>query len=435
MLFLIHFAPILLFVSLFAGSGLYFTLTGAPNAFYQLSPLVAIIPAIALGWALHRGKTSDKMHAFLDGVRHRDIITMCIIFLLAGAFSELTKAIGSVDATVNLALSLIPPKFLLVSLFVTAGFISTAIGTSMGTIATLAPIAGGLSAQAGLSPTLAVATVVGGAMFGDNLSIISDTTIAAVMSQKADMKAKLKLNAKVALIASIITLTILFLAANENISVTHKSYSLLLISPYIVLILLAGFGINVFITLAISLAFASIVGVISNYHDYGLLFISKHIVKGFESMNEIMLLSLMVGGLSGLAQEGPKALTKKLSSWISMHSGSQISAQLCIAKVVSIFDVLLANNTIAIIFSGEIARNIAKKYRIPAHYSAAWLDIFSCVFQGLIPYGAQILLASTIVGVSPLAVVPHVYYCYILAVVAIAYIVVTGIKSSRRLSR
>ncbi|MFP3017808.1 MAG: Na+/H+ antiporter NhaC family protein [Candidatus Tisiphia sp.] len=214
MSYLIHFIPILSFILLFVGSGVYFTLLGIPNAFYQFSPITAIIPAIALAWLLHKGSLQKKMQDFLDGVRHRDIITMCIIFLLAGAFSELTKQIGSVDATVNFAISLIPSRFLLIGLFVVTAFVSTSIGTSMGAIATIAPIGFALSQQMELSAPLCVATVVGGVMFGDNLSIISDTTIASVMSQEANMKQKLKLNAKVALIASIITISLLALNSN-----------------------------------------------------------------------------------------------------------------------------------------------------------------------------------------------------------------------------
>ncbi|MFP3035275.1 MAG: Na+/H+ antiporter NhaC family protein, partial [Candidatus Tisiphia sp.] len=187
MSYLIHFIPILSFILLFVGSGVYFTLLGIPNAFYQFSPITAIIPAIALAWLLHKGSLQKKMQDFLDGVRHRDIITMCIIFLLAGAFSELTKQIGSVDATVNFAISLIPSRFLLIGLFVVTAFVSTSIGTSMGAIATIAPIGFALSQQMELSAPLCVATVVGGVMFGDNLSIISDTTIASVMSQEANM--------------------------------------------------------------------------------------------------------------------------------------------------------------------------------------------------------------------------------------------------------
>lgn len=428
MAYFLNFLPILLFVSLFVGSGIYFTMLGVSDAFYHLSPLAAILPAIALGWILHNGDNQKKMHDFLDGVRHRDIITMCIIFLLAGAFSEVTTAIGSVDATVNLALSFIPSQFLLIGIFIISAFISTAIGTSMGTIATIAPIAASLSLQASLPPALTIATVIGGAMFGDNLSVISDTTIAAVMSQEADMKKRFKLNAKIAGIASAITIAILFVTLGSPAEIVAKDYSLLLVMPYIFVMLIAIMGVNVLVSLSLGLVFAGIIGFISN-HDHGVLFLSQNITKGFHSMNDIMLLSLMVGGLSGLAgSKFSKETVDKLSSLITKLNGGRKISQLLIGGVVSIFDILLANNVIAIIFCGEIARDISKKYNIPPHYSASWLDIFSCVFQGIIPYGAQILLASAIVKVSPLEVVPHVYYCYILGVTAILYITFGPVK-------
>jgi Na+/H+ antiporter NhaC len=417
----INFLPILLFVTLYVGSGIYFSIQGHPSAFYQLSPLVAIIPAIILGWVLYKGKTEEKMNQFLDGIRHKDIITMCIIFLLAGAFSEVTKSIVSVDSTVNLAIDLIPAKFLLVGIFITAAFISTAIGTSMGTIATLAPVAAVLATQGAFDTAIGMATVVGGAMFGDSLSMISDTTIAAVMSQKADYRKKLKINVIVAGIAGAITGIILLILQENTAQIIPKEYSITLISPYLFLLVLALSGINVFVVLVLSIIFAGIIG--SFIVNYSIFDLSKDITTGFSSMNEIMLLSLMVGGLSGLAGKSSKELADYLSKIIARHGNYKL-AQFAIAKIVSVFDILLANNTVAIIFSGKIAKDIAKKYHIPAHYSAAWLDIFSCVFQGIIPYGAQILLASTIAGISPLAIVPHVYLCYILAAVAIIFIAV-----------
>ncbi len=423
MSYLIHFIPILLFILLFVGSGVYFTLLGTPNAFYQFSPITSIILAITVAWILHRGTAQQKMYDFLDGIRHRDIITMCIIFLLAGAFSEITKQIGSIDATVNFALSLIPSQFLLIGLFLVAAFVSTSIGTSMGTIAAIAPIGFALSQQIDLSPSLCVATVVGGAMFGDNLSIVSDTTIAAVTSQKADMKQKLKLNAKVAFIASIITIILLVFNTNTQAIIDAKNYEIILITPYILLIILAISGVNVFVSLSISIAFSGIIGAFTK-NNYDFLTFSHDLNKGFVSMNEIMLLSLMVGGLSGLTGKAfTQEIANKLSNWISKKNAGPRVTQLLIAKLVSIFDILLANNTIAIIFTGEIVREIAKKHKIPAHYSAAWLDIFSCALQGIIPYGAQILLASAIAQVSPLTVVPHVYYCYVLAIVSVLYII------------
>lgn len=418
---LIRFFPILLFIFLYVGTGIYYSFLGFANAFYLLSPTVAIIPAIALGWLFHSGSTHERMRSFIDGARHPDIITMCIIFLLAGAFSAVTYSIGSIDSTVNLALSFISPQFLLIGLFLTAAFISLAIGTSMGTIATIAPIAAGLANQGVLSPIIGMATVVSGAMFGDNLSLISDTTIAAVMSQEANMGDKLRINARVAFIASVITIIILFFMQDANALVSFKDYSILLVTPYIFLIILALLGINVFVVLFSSLVFAGCVGYISQ--GYTLFALSNDIVKGFTNMHDIMILSLFVGGLSGLSGKGFKDLTSSLIGWISKIGGKQKTAQLMIAAIVSIFDLLFANNTVAIVFSGEMARAIAKKYHIPSHYSAAWLDIFSCVFQGLIPYGAQILLASTIAGISPLSIVPHVYYCYVLGIVSVIYIV------------
>jgi len=428
MSYFFYFIPILLFILLFVGSGVYFTVLGTPNAFYQLSPITAIIPAIAFAWALHRGTTQQKMHDFLDGVRHRDIITMCIIFLLAGAFSEVTKQIGSVDATVNFALSFIPSQFLLIGLFLVSAFVSTSIGTSMGTIATIAPIGFALSQQLGISTPLCTATVVGGAMFGDNLSIISDTTIAAVMSQEADIKQKLQLNAKIAFIASIITILFLAFKTNSQVVADTKDYNIILVIPYILLIVLAISGINVFVSLSLSIAFAGVIGISIN-DNFDILIFSQSLNKGFISMNEIMLLSLMVGGISGLTgKEFTQEVANRLSAWIDRKNAGPKFIQLLIAKLVSIFDILLANNTIAIIFTGEIARELAKKHKIPPHYSAAWLDIFSCVFQGLIPYGAQILLASAIAQVSPLTVVPYVYYCYVLGVVSVCYIIANKIK-------
>lgn len=425
MSYFVHFIPILLFVILFVGCGIYFTILGIPNAFYQISPISAILPAIALAWLLHRGTTKEKMNDLLDGIRHRDIITMCIIFLLAGAFSEVTKEIGAIESTVNFALQYIPSHFLLIGLFLVSAFVSTSIGTSMGTIATIAPIGFAISQQVGSSADLYLATVVGGAMFGDNISIISDTTIASVLSQEANMRKKLILNAKVAGIAAVITIIILGFSASNNPDIIFRGYNFFLITPYLLLLLLALFGINVFVSISISITFAGVIGLLTQ-ETYSLIKFSQGINKGFSSMNEIMILSLMIGGLSGLSgRDFTTKLANSISNWIKDKNASSKAVQLVIAKLVSVFDILLANNTIAIIFTGEIARELSKRHKIPPHYTAAWLDIFSCVFQGIIPYGAQILLASAIAHISPLAIVPYVFYCYILGMVSIMYILLS----------
>jgi Na+/H+ antiporter NhaC len=423
---IISFLPMLTFVLIYVGSGLYFSLAGIDNAFYQLSPLVAILPAIGLGWWLYRGSTEQRLHALLDGIRHRDIIMMCLIFLLAGAFGAITQSIGSVEATVQLALSLIPSQFLLMGLFITAAFLSLAMGTSMGTLAAVAPIAYGLSTHGAFPAALGAATVVGGAMLGDNLSMISDTTIAAVMSQRADLQAKVRFNGVIAAIAALITLGCLFLHCDNSVPILVQPYSLLRVAPYALLIILALCGVNVLITLVMGIMAAGLVGMVDG--DYGWLHYSRDIGSGFTSMQEIMLLSMLVGGLSGLVGQGTQELPDQLSRWLAYHKAGQKLAQLLIVAIVSLFDLLLANNTIAIILSGDLAREIAKQYQIPAHYSATWLGIFSCVVQGLIPYSAQILLVSSLAGVSPLNVIGQVYYCYALGVVALITILGKNLK-------
>ncbi len=416
---LISFLPILSFIIIYLFSGFYHFYLGTPKAFYQLSPNVAIIPALIFAWILNKNSTKDKIQNLIDGVRHNDIITMCIIFLLSGAFGFVTKKIGCVDATVNLALSLFPSSFLTIGLFITAAFIATSIGSSMGTIATLAPISLGMANQGAFSIELGMGTLIGGAMFGDNLSLISDTTIAAVNSQSADPRKKLKINIIVSFVASAITLIILFFIKTEGVSIEAKSYSFTLILPYIFLITLAVSGVNVFVVLVLSLIFAGSIGIIFN--NYSIISFSKDISLGFESMYDIMALSMLIGGLSGLTNQNSSELAQTLFKLLPKKSGKKM-ATLLIAKIVSVFDILLANNTVAILLSGKIVKNISNKYKISPHESAAWLDIFSCVFQGLIPYGAQVLLAGSIASISPLQIIGHVYYCYILGVVSIIFI-------------
>jgi Na+/H+ antiporter NhaC len=420
MVIFINFIPILLFVSIFFGSGIYFSLQGVENAFYLVPPTAAILPSLVIAWLMNRSPTRQTMKRFLSGASHHDIMTMCIIFLLAGALSTVTKSIGSVTSTVNFALTIIPDHLLLIDVFLISALISTAIGTSMGTIAALAVIVTELAGKGAFSLEIGAATLVGGAMFGDNMSIISDTTIAAISSQEANLREKLKLNMMVALIASIITiLALLFNDGSNIIEVSDKSFSLILISPYVFLILMAILGINVFIVLVLSLSYAGIIGII--FGGYSLLALAQDMAKGFADMQEIMLLSILIGGLSGLSNQNSAVIAEKLLSLLPKNAGKR-AGELLISLIVSIYDILLANNTIAIIFSGELAGEIAKKCKIKPHESAAWLDIYSCVFQGIIPYGAQVLLVSAVAGISPLMVVRKVYYCYILGLVTFAYI-------------
>jgi Na+/H+ antiporter NhaC len=246
-----------------------------------------------------------------------------------------------------------------------------------------------------------------------------------VLSQEADFRKKLILNAIVATIAAVIMVVALWFMHTPINQVAVNDYDLILVVPYVLLVILAFAGLNVFQVLITGLLSAWLIGFVHN--SYSIVNFSKDIYKGFESMHEIFLLSLFVGGLAGMLKD--MGAMRYITDFIGkVHHLSRRSAQLVIGGVASIFDVLIANNCVAIIFSGEIAKTIAHRYKIPNHYTAAWLDIFSCVFQGIIPYGAQILLASTLSGITPLSIAGQVYYCYILGIIVVAYIVLVPIK-------
>lgn len=412
------FLPIITFISIFLGSGVYFAYIGYLNAFYQVSPIAAIFPALILAWVLHNKSADQTMQSCIKGASHPDIIGMCLIFVLAAIFSQVTRSIGSVDATVSCALSLIKGEFLLIGLFLTAAFISTAIGTSMGTIATIGPIAVGLSQQGIFPMGLSIATVVGGAMFGDNLSLVSDTTIAAVASQEADIIEKLKLNSYVAIISALVTVFLLSFYHAKSVSVDLYDYQMVLMLPYLVLILLSTYGVNVFVALMTSITTAVVIGYCGG--SYSLVQYSADVVKGCSSIQDILILSLLIGALSGLINTNLQAGIENFIAKIGIIN--KRFGQCLIILLVSLFDILIANNTVAIIMTGPIARSIAQRFSIKPHVSAAWLDIFSCVFQGIIPYGAQILLASSLAGLSPLEISSQVYYCYILGFVSVCFV-------------
>lgn len=406
----ITFFPILLFIFLYTGIGLYF------SSFYIISPLFLIIPCISLA-IYQKGNGYEK---FLTGLQNKDILGMCIIFLLSGAFSVITANIGSVDSIVNFLLSCIDQKYILISIFFTSAFISTAIGTSMGTIATVSPIVNQMITMGVIPGVLGIATVISGAIFGDNLSLISDTTIAAVKSQDADANKKFLLNSKIALVAGFIMIVLLFNIAVKSIQVVQYDYNFILIIPYLVIFISSFLQIHIFKGLFLGICSATIIGIF--YSDYSILLLSNDISKGFLGMFEISVLSLAIGGLSVLLEDGVHELTLKIESSIEKMKHIKKGAMCIIAFVVSLFDVLLANNTIAIILSGGIAKKISVRFRLDSAKVATILDIFSCIFQGVIPYGAQVLLASSITGISPLLICSKVYYCYILFIVMVGYL-------------
>lgn len=422
---LIALLPVVLFLILFLGSGIYHTIIGTEFAFYQLKAPVAAIPAIILAVILNRKPINHTIDRLLEGMAQPNIILMCMVFMLAGAFASTSKSIGSVDATVQFGLQLLPPTLILPALFVISAFIATAMGTSMGTIATCAPIAVGFSSVAEIATPMALGAVVSGAMFGDNLSMISDTTIAATRSQGVSLKDKFRINVWIALPAAFITILVFALMTNGSHHAELTPTSKWLILPYVIVFLLAFTGLHVLAVLLIGIVLAGACGLIF-LPDYTFSKLNTAIYAGFVELFEIMLLSMLIGGLSILMQDqgGTKWLVERVTELSQkLQFGMQRAGEFSIGILVVIANLFVANNTIAIIMAGPVAYNIAEKYGIDPRRSASYLDIFSCVIQGLIPYGAQILLASAIGKVSPLALSGTTYYCWILGIIAIISIV------------
>ena len=429
--------PFLVFLSLFIGSGLYYQSLGTDFAFYQIKAPVAILPAILIAFLMVKGSFNKALDTFIKGVGDNTIITMVLIFLLAGAFASVMKSIGAVDATVNFALASVPSSFILPGLFIISAFIATAMGTSMGTIAAIAPVALGVSEVSDIELVLAISSVVGGAMFGDNLSIISDTTIAATRTQGCEMKDKFRMNVKLAIPAALITLVVLYFAGADSQLADVGNYEYILILPYLAVLVLAVLGINVFVVLFSGLLLASGIGYF-HQETYGIASISQDIYTGFGAMQETMLLSLLIGGLAALMRsEGGLAwISAKLQALVSKLADLGLmqtkAGEICIALLVALMNFATANNTIAILISGTVAKEIAEKYQVSAARSASLLDIFSCVVQGLIPYGAQILLASSIAAISPFALVSSIYYCWALAIITVFFVLFLWPREDKR---
>lgn len=411
--------PLGLFLSLFLGTGLWFTLQGQADAFYQLRAPIAILPAIAL--ALWLGRRDRPLDTLLAGMGNSDVMLMCLIFLLAGAFAAVSKAIGGVDAVVYLTLSLIPSWLALPGLFLVAGFVALAMGTSMGTIAAVAPIALGVAEAAGIPTVLALGAVLSGATFGDNLSVISDTAIAASRLQGSTMRDKFRANFWLALPAALATLVLLAVLGGGGSAPQVTEASAWLALPYLVVLVLALIGVDVLIVLSVGLLLAGGFGLVLK-SGYSLASFSNDIYGGFEGMFEITLLSLLIGGLAALvrAQGGLAWLAAGIAR-LAGGSGRR-SGELSIAAVATVTDVFTANNTVALLISGNTAREIAQRHGVSPARSASLLDIFACVTQSVLPYGAQILLAASIAKASPLALVGTVHYGWLLALVAVGSI-------------
>jgi Na+/H+ antiporter NhaC len=408
--------PFVVFLIIFIGSGI---VTGD---FYKFPVIVAITIAAAVALAMNRKESfNQKVEIFCKGAGETNIMLMVIIFLLAGAFSEVAKGMGAVDSTVNLALSVVPQNLLMVGIFIIACFISLSMGTSMGTIVALAPIGVGISEQTDISLALSMAAVIGGAMFGDNLSFISDTTIAAVRTQGTKMKDKFKVNFFIVLPAAIIACVILgFLTMGEQAAITQHSYSWVKILPYICVLITALAGVNVFLVLFIGVVFSGIIGLVDG--SYRLMDIIQQIGNGMSGMYEISFLAILIAGMVEVIKHngGIDYLLYKVTRNIKSKKGAEFS----IAGLVSLTDFSTANNTISIIITGPLAKNIADKYEIDPRKSASLLDVFSCSIQGLIPYGAQLLVAAGVANISPVSILQYSFYPLLIGVCGVISILI-----------
>ena len=417
--------PLIVFLAIFLGSGIYHTLIGTEFAFYQVKAPVAALPAIILAVLLYRGKFNTGIEEFFKGASHPNLILMFMVFMLAGAFASVTSTIGSVDATVQFGLSIIPPEFVLPMLFFISAFIATAMGTSMGTIAACAPIAFGFTQVTDINPALAVGAVVGGAMFGDNLSMISDTTIAATRSQNVELRDKFRVNIWIAVPAALLTLLGYMLFNFDAQNVEYTSYNFWLILPYLAVFILAFTRLHVLAVLSLGIVLSGLTGLIIT-SEFDVLKLNNAIFNGFISMFEVALLSMFLGGISAIMQKegGLEWLIQRIYSLTRLFKvGKQRAGEIGICFLVIFSNFFVANNTVAIILSGDMAREVAKEYGVDPKRAAALLDIFSCVVQGLIPFGAQLLLACSIAKLSPIELISSVYYCWVLAVIAVLSII------------
>ena len=411
--------PIGVFLVIFLGAGIVF------NDFYAMPAIVAFLIALFVAFLQNRGVGfQDKMRLIAQGVGEENIITMSLIFLCAGGFSGAVTAAGGVDSTVNLGLSLIPAHFVVAGLFVIGCFISVSMGTSMGTIAALAPIAAGISEKTGFSMAVCTAAVVCGAMFGDNLSMISDTTIAAVKTQGCEMKDKFKANFLIVLPAAVATM-IFFWLVTGDMSFQLKDigdYNLLLVVPYLVVLVGALIGINVFVVLIGGIVISLIVGV-----GTGNILLSEMFTvvgDGVTSMYDITVISIIVACIVSLvrANGGIHYILDLIRSRIRGKRGAQAG----IALLTFFVDLCTANNTVAIVMSGPIAKEISEEYGVDPKRSASLLDMFTSVGQGLIPYGAQLLSAATLTGLTPFDMLPYLVYPMLMAVCGIGAIILSG---------
>lgn len=407
--------PIGVFLLIFIGSGI---ITGD---FYSMPAIVGFLIALIVAFMQNKKLSFvQKLHMASKGAGDENILTMCLIFLAAGAFSGAVRASGGVESTVNLGLSILPGGMAVAGLFVIGCFISISMGTSVGTITALAPIAAGISEKTGFPMAICAAAVVCGAMFGDNLSIISDTTIAAVKTQGCDMRDKFRENFKIILPAAIITLGLfLFLGQTDEFHIEGSlDYNLLKVVPYLVVLFGAVSGVNVFVILIIGTVLSMLVGLATGTFTAAKMF--THVGTGIYSMYDITVISIVVACIITLVKEygGIEFVLNFIKSRISDAKGGELG----IASLALLVDLCTANNTVAIVMAGPIAKDISEEFGVTPRRSASLLDMFSSMGQGLIPYGAQLLAAASLTGLTPFDIIPYCFYPLLMGLSGLLFI-------------
>ena len=412
---LLALSPLMVFVILFLVTSI------AAGDFYKVPITVAFMASSVYAIAVSRDlPLMQRIGVYSKGAASEQMMLMVWIFVLAGAFAHSAKAMGSIDATVNLTLYLLPPQMLLAGLFLAACFISLSIGTSVGTIVALTPIAVGIADQTGTATALMVAIVVGGSFFGDNLSFISDTTIAATQTQGCRLADKFRVNAFIVMpAAAIVLLAYFFMGSTVTSPGSLPTIEPLKVVPYVAVLITAVFGMNVMAVLTLGILLTGIIGLCTGAYDvFGWM---QALGSGITSMGELIIITMMAGGLLELIRHGGGI--DYIISHLTRHVSGKRGAELSIGLLIVLVNICTANNTVAILTVGGIAKQIGDRYGVDNRKAASILDTFSCFAQGLIPYGAQLLMAAGLASINPVAIIPYLYYPFAIGLAALMAIV------------
>lgn len=394
-------SPLLVFLILYLATSII------AQDFYAVPIAVAFLFSSIYALLTLKGTMTERIKIFAKGSGNSTMVLMLAIFILAGAFAASAKTMGAVDATVNLALKYLPEQTILPGIFLASCFISLSIGTSCGTIAALTPLAVGIAQQSGISTPLMVGLVVGGTYFGDNLSFISDTTIVATQTQGCSMKDKFRTNIRIVAPVALLMLIIYFFLSKQATTLTHiNEVNFWLVLPYLAVVILAICGMNVLLTLSIGTLLTGIIGIA--FHSYSIFGWLAAMNEGMMGMSELIIVTILAGGMFEVIRHngGIDLIIKALTNRIKGQKGGELS----IAALTCLVNVCTANNTVAIITTGPIAKDIAKRLHIDPRRSASILDTASCFTQGILPYGAQVLIAAGLSDVNPIAIISHLYY-------------------------